>query len=112
MPYNSGHRGAMAYAYAPSVTQNKVIISFSEYNLQETKNTRNTTAMKKWEYKIIDSIDAPGDVGRIFKRKDRNAIEAYLNELGESGWEIVNIDFRELEDRSSFCGVAKRENQE
>ena len=65
--------------------------------------------MKKWEYKIIDSKDVPG--GGIFKGKERAKIEEYLNNLGEEGWEIVNIDSLELEGRTSFVGIAKREKQ-
>ena len=63
--------------------------------------------MKKWEYKVVDSKDIRRD--GLFKGKTRESIEKYLNELGEQGWELVNIDFRELENRSSFSGVMKRE---
>lgn len=60
----------------------------------------------KWQYKIIDSKDVAG--GGVFKGKDRSDIESYLNELGLEGWEIVNIDFNELQNRLDFTGVAKR----
>lgn len=63
--------------------------------------------MKKWEYMIVDSQEIPG--GGIFKGKDRSDINNFLNKLGEEGWEIINLDFRELERRSEFTGVAKRE---
>ena len=63
--------------------------------------------MKEWEYKIVDSKDVPG--GGIFKGKDRTAVEIHLNNLGKEGWEIINLDFRELEGRLEFSGVAKRE---
>jgi hypothetical protein len=64
--------------------------------------------MKKWEYKIIDTKDVPG--GEILKGKSRDAIEAYLNELGGQGWEIVNLDALELQGHHlTFLGVAKRE---
>jgi len=63
--------------------------------------------MKKWEYKIVDSKDVPG--GGVFEGKDRQEIEAYLNQLGQDGWQIINLDFRELENRFEFSGVAKRE---
>ncbi|MBN1854936.1 MAG: DUF4177 domain-containing protein [Pirellulales bacterium] len=46
--------------------------------------------MKKWEYKIVDSKDVAG--GGIFKGKDRSEVDKYLNDLGEKGWEIVNLD--------------------
>lgn len=65
--------------------------------------------MAKWQYKIIDSKDVPG--GGLFKGKSREALEEHLNELGDQGWEIVNLDFNELEGRSSFVGIAKRESQ-
>jgi len=63
--------------------------------------------MKKWEYMIVDSKDVPG--GGIFKGKDRSEVDGYLNNLGEQGWEIINLDFRELENRFEFTGAAKRE---
>ncbi len=63
--------------------------------------------MQKWEYKIVDSKDVPG--GGIFKGKDRSAVESYLSGFGQDGWEIINLDFRELENRFEFSGVAKRE---
>jgi len=62
--------------------------------------------MTRWEYIIVDSKDVPG--GGIFKGKDRSEVNRYLNELGDQGWEIVNLDFRELENRFEFSGVAKR----
>ena len=63
--------------------------------------------MKVWEYKIVDSLDVEG--GGLFKGKSRTSIETYLNGLGVEGWELVNIDFREMENRMSFTGIAKRE---
>ena len=65
--------------------------------------------MKKWQYKIIDSKDVSRE--GIFKGRSREKIEEYLNNLGEEGWEIINIDGYELESRTSFIGVAKREKQ-
>ena len=62
--------------------------------------------MKKWAYKIIDSADVRGN--GVFKIKKRSDLEAYLRDIGEAGWEIINLDFRELEGRLSFTGVAKR----
>lgn len=62
--------------------------------------------MTKWEYKIVDTKEV--SKGGMFKGKDRADIEAYLNGLGKDGWEIINLDFRELENRSEFSGVAKR----
>ncbi len=63
--------------------------------------------MRKWEYKIVDSKDVPCD--GVFKGRNRAALEAYLNQLGAEGWELVNIDSLELEGRREFVGVAKRE---
>ena len=65
--------------------------------------------MKKWEYRIIDSKDISRE--GIFKGRSREKIEEYLNRLGEEGWEIINIDGYELESRTSFIGVAKREKK-
>jgi Domain of unknown function (DUF4177) len=63
--------------------------------------------MKKWEYKIIDTDDVPG--GGMFKGRSRDAIEAHLNQLGEQGWEIVNLDALDFKRQLAFLGVAKRE---
>lgn len=65
--------------------------------------------MQKWEYKIIDSKDVSRE--GIFQGRSREKIEEYLNNLGEEGWEIINIDGYELESRTSFIGIAKREKQ-
>ena len=71
--------------------------------------------MKKWEYRIIDTYQVPGCysafLSGIFKVKSRQAIEAYLNALGEQGWEIVNFDALEWRSCMAFRGVAKRERQ-
>lgn len=55
----------------------------------------------------MGSSDIPR--GGIFKGRDRSEVDRYLNSLGEEGRGIVNIDFRELEHRFDFTGVAKRE---
>ncbi|MCY4507973.1 MAG: hypothetical protein OXG35_13600 [Acidobacteria bacterium] len=47
--------------------------------------------------------------GGLFKGKERSDVEAYLNDLGNEGWELVNLDFRELDNRFECTGVAKRE---
>ena len=62
--------------------------------------------MTKWEYKIVDSRDIKRD--GLFKGRTRESVERYLSELGEQGWELINVDFRELEGRDSFTGIAKR----
>jgi len=63
--------------------------------------------MRTWEYRIIDSNDVKSE--GLLKGRSRTSLEAYLNELGDEGWEIVNLDWRELESRMSFSGLAKRE---
>ena len=63
--------------------------------------------MARWEYRIIDSEDVPG--GSKFKGKPRHDVEVYLNKLGRDGWEIINIDFRDIDERYEFSGVARRE---
>ncbi|MEN9667907.1 MAG: hypothetical protein RLZZ326_4270 [Planctomycetota bacterium] len=62
--------------------------------------------MRKWEYKIVDSKDVPSD--GVFKGRSRDALEAYLNQLGAEGWELVNTYYAH-EGRWDFVGVAKRE---
>ena len=63
--------------------------------------------MKKYEYKIVDSKEVETAV--FFKGRKREDIEEYLNSLGFEGWELVNVDFRELEGGLEFAGVMKRE---
>jgi hypothetical protein len=63
--------------------------------------------MKTWEYRFLDSMDI--EEGGFLAVKSREAIEAYLNAVGADGWEIINLDFVEIEGRTSFVGVAKRE---
>ncbi len=63
--------------------------------------------MKTWEYKIIDSRTIEG--GSWVRGKAPEAVEAHLDRLGAEGWEVVHLDWNELERRMSFMGVAKRE---
>ncbi|WP_100641639.1 DUF4177 domain-containing protein [Alteromonas facilis] len=62
--------------------------------------------MDRFEYKIVDSKDV--ESAGLFKGRRREDVEAYLNELGAQGWELVNVDFRELEAALEFSGVMKR----
>jgi hypothetical protein len=44
------------------------------------------------------------------KARPREAVEAYLNQLGEQGWEIVGIDFTDaMRSPSFFQALARRE---
>lgn len=63
--------------------------------------------MKKYEYKIVDTRDI--ESAGLFKRRKREDVEAYLNLLGSEGWELVNVDFRELEGGLEFAGIMKKE---
>ncbi len=65
--------------------------------------------MKIWEYKFLDSMDI--EEGDFLSIKSREALETYLNDFGAQGWEIINLDFVEIEGRTSFVGVAKREKE-
>ncbi|QNB46278.1 hypothetical protein BR63_08095 [Thermanaerosceptrum fracticalcis] len=65
--------------------------------------------MLKWKYKPVDSNEVPRE--RFLKRKSRGVLEAYLNQLGEQGWEFINIDFTDGIG-ISFVGVAKRERKD
>ena len=62
--------------------------------------------MTQWEYKVVDSKDVGGG---IFRGPDRQKLEDHLNELGQEGWEILGVDFLELDQRHSFVALAKRE---
>jgi len=62
--------------------------------------------VKKWEYKIIDSMRLAGG---IFRGKKFDEIEKHLNEMGKDGWEIINLDFNDVTGQMGFVGVAKRE---
>jgi hypothetical protein len=63
--------------------------------------------LTRWEYKIVDSHDAPS--GGMFKDKSRAQIEGYLADLGQDGWEIISLSIEEKEGRFSLLGLAKRE---
>jgi hypothetical protein len=63
--------------------------------------------MTTWEYRFLDSMDI--EEGGFLAVKSREAVEAYLNAIGDEGWEVVNLDFVEIEGRTSFVGIAKRE---
>jgi hypothetical protein len=63
--------------------------------------------MKQWEYMLFDSRDV--ERKGLFGGEFRKHAESLLNAVGAEGWEVVNIDWRELEGRMSFSGVAKRE---
>ena len=69
--------------------------------------------MKKWEYKIFSSHDVPG-MGLFKLDRSRDTLEAYLNELGNEGWEILNVDFLDSTagQGTYFAGIAKREKQQ
>lgn len=62
--------------------------------------------MKTFKYKLIDTRDV--ETGGMFKSRKREDVEAYLNSLGAEGWELINVDFRELEGGSEFAGVMKK----
>lgn len=63
--------------------------------------------MKKYEYKIIDTRDVKS--AGVFKGRLREDVEAHLSSLGAEGWELVNVDFRELEGGLEFAGIMKKE---
>ena len=63
--------------------------------------------MTKWDYKIIDSRDVAKE--GMFRGRTRDDIEAHLNQLGDDGWEVVNLDFSDLHESTGFFfGIAKR----
>ncbi len=68
--------------------------------------------MSKWEYKLFDTKKLPTvkrGVLKAFVAPPMEEVQAYMNELGEDGWEIINIDFDgAIHSANSFVGVAKR----
>jgi hypothetical protein len=63
---------------------------------------------RKWEYKLISTNDVPG--GGFWGVKEREALEAHLNQLGTEGWEIVSMDFADtMQNPSYFQALARRE---
>ena len=63
--------------------------------------------MKKWEYMILDSKELAG--GTLFKGRARDDVETFLNQLGAEGWEVIEINFRDIQKGFEFKGLAKRE---
>jgi hypothetical protein len=62
----------------------------------------------QWEYKIIDSCDLPGS-GPLGDKRERPALEAYLNALGEESWEIIAFDAQEMMSSPNFVALARRQ---
>ena len=62
--------------------------------------------MPKWEYRLLDSRALEG--GSTFKGKTREAVEAHLNALGEVGWEIITVSFKDIQRGYEFVGLARR----
>ncbi|MBB4634375.1 DUF4177 domain-containing protein [Longimicrobium terrae] len=63
--------------------------------------------MKTWEYYVLtpDEVERSG----FFQTVSPKAVEARLNELGSTGWELVNIDFLDSTADLHFRAVLKRE---
>jgi hypothetical protein len=65
---------------------------------------------RRWEYKLISTNDLPGGGFLGMKGREREAVEAHLNQLGAEGWEIVGVDFTDtLQSPSFFQALARRE---
>jgi hypothetical protein len=67
--------------------------------------------MEKWEYLLLDTKKLESARGGVLSQKavPLEEAEKYLNELGEQGWEIIDIDFDFLiHNTGAFVGVAKR----
>jgi hypothetical protein len=63
--------------------------------------------MKQFDYKIVDTRDV--ETAGLFKGRKRQDVEAYLYSLGSDGWELVNVDFPELEGGLELAGIMKKE---
>ena len=65
---------------------------------------------RRWEYRLISTKDLSGGGFLGVRERDREAVEAYLNQLGDEGWEIVGIDFTDtMQSPSFFQALARRE---
>lgn len=62
--------------------------------------------MTTWQYRLINSKDIPAE--SRMRGPSQAEVEQFLNGIGAEGWEIVNLDWRDLEGRMAFMGVAKR----
>lgn len=63
-----------------------------------------------WEYLIVDSSKA--EKSGFLKGRTIENVEAYLNQLGAEGWEIIDLDFQMDPTMpggpTHFHGIAKR----
>ena len=65
---------------------------------------------RTFEYKLLSSEDV--ESRGFFAERKRKDVEAYLNQLGSEGWEILGINFIGVagtERAASFAALAKRE---
>ena len=66
----------------------------------------------KWEYKLVTaSFDMWTEliIARMEKRKpDVDSVQDVLNEWGEEGWELVNVQTIEIDDEESVYAYFKR----
>lgn len=66
--------------------------------------------MAHWEYKLLSAADVTTE--GFGKGRSREALEAYLNSLGDEGWEMVTVDFPDgYENPTRFSACAKRERK-
>ena len=63
--------------------------------------------MPRWEYRIITHKDVESE--GIIKGRTRDSLEQYLNDLGDEGWELINVDFVDHMEWRQFSAVVKRE---
>lgn len=62
--------------------------------------------MIQWEYLVIDSRFLPG--GGKFKGKEKDIVDMYFTKIGHEGWEVISLDFRDVQRGYEFVGLAKR----
>ena len=70
--------------------------------------------MQKWEYKVINTAESVKRES-LWKDRDPERVEAFLNKLGEQGWEIVTTSYNFVGLNSgevgAFFALAKRPRQ-
>ena len=62
--------------------------------------------MIQWEYPVIDSRFFP--CGGKFKGKEKDIVDMYFTIIGHEVWEVISLDFRDVQRGYEFVGLAER----
>ena len=65
-----------------------------------------------WEYKVIDTSKVERESFTKGWTRDTDKVEAFLNQLGDEGWEIFSVDYNHESlmgsEVGTFYALAKR----